>query len=242
MLEEKVEERTREIRALQEEQRRMIVDLSHNLQTPLAILKSKVDRLRRTMAHDRELVTLEQSVDALSSFIYDLMALANLEQALLHEERKTFSLSRVVEEIVEEVGVIAETRQVSVVSDIASDVCIPGNERRVREAVMNLASNAFKYLGEQGQKRVRIALAVRDDEAVVTVTDTGIGIPAAELSRVFERFYRGSSKVYGSTPGTGLGLSIVERIVKDHSGTAEVESEEGVGTTFTLRFPLRERS
>lgn len=242
MLEAKVEERTREIRALQEEQRRMIVDLSHNLQTPLAILKTKVERLRKTMIHDAELVTLEQSVDTLSNFIYDLMSLANLDQALLLEERVPFSLSRLVEEIAEEVGVIAEQEGVTVRSDVARDIIVVANEKRIREAVMNLASNALKYIGTVGPREMRLTLESEETVAVLTVADTGIGIPDKDLPHIFERFYRGNARIYGAAPGTGLGLSITERIVKDHGGAIEVESEVGKGTTFTLRLPLQERS
>jgi signal transduction histidine kinase len=237
-LERKVAKRTKEIQDVHEAQKQMIVDLTHNLQTPLAILKSKVDHLRKTMVHDRELTTLDQSVDALSSFIYDLMAIANLEQALKQEERTTFSLSQVIEEVVEEVSVVADARGVRVESDVSHEIEIVGNERRIREAVMNLASNALKYLRERGPKEVRFVLQIQESHAVLSIIDTGIGIPAADIPHIFERFYRGSAKVYGKTPGTGLGLSIVERIVKDHGGTAAVESEEGAGTTVTLRFPL----
>ncbi|HEY0011208.1 MAG TPA: ATP-binding protein [Candidatus Paceibacterota bacterium] len=236
MLEAKVDERTREIRALQEEQRRMIVDLSHNLQTPLAILKSKIDRLRRTVAHDTELAALEQSVDSLSTFIYDLMELATLEQSLKKEGRARVSLSALLEELAEEVSVIADSADIKVEGDITPGVMVVGNEKRLREALMNLASNAVKYMREDGVKEIGFRLRVEDHTAHVTITDTGIGIAAEDLSHIFERFYRGSTK-YG-TSGTGLGLSIVKSIVVDHGGTITAESEAGAGTTFSLTFPL----
>ena len=103
---------------------------------------------------------------------------------------------------------------------------------------MNLASNAVKYMRSDGDKHVLFVLERSKEEVRIVVEDTGIGIPATDLPRIFERFYRGN-KMYGVRPGTGLGLAIVERIVLEHGGAVEVESAPGRGSRFTLRLPLR---
>lgn len=237
-LEEKVEARTRELRLLQEEQRRMIADLTHNLQTPLSILKTKLERMEGTHVRDGNFANLERSVDQLSSFVADLLALATLDDTLRMESREVFSLSVLLEEIAEEVSVITEPRAIRFHSAIAPGLTCLGNKKRVREAVMNVASNAVKYIGEGPERRIVLALVRRGDDAAITVTDTGIGIPEKELEAVRARFYRGSAHGYGSQPGTGLGLAFAERIVRGMGGSLAIHSVPGAGSTFTFTLPL----
>jgi signal transduction histidine kinase len=237
-LERKVEERTGEIRTLQEEQRQLMLDLSHSLQTPLAILKTKLERIERTTIHDRELVSLEQSVSSLSEFVTDLLSLATLEDSLRKEGREELSFSNLLEELVEEVRVIAEPQGIAIHTDIAPGVQCIGNQKRLREAVMNVVGNSVKYIGDD-PKEIYITLDEEGSVIKLTVTDTGIGIPEADLPHIFDRFYR--RKVYG-IPSSGLGLAIVARTVEEHGGSVAVTSTEGVGSTFTLSFPKRLRT
>lgn len=238
-LEQKVEERTREITLLQEEQYRMIVDLSHNLQTPLAVLRCKLERLERSFVHDREVTGISSSVDSISQVITDLLALRNLEEALRVEARRCFSLSALVKDVAEEVMVVAEAEGIRTVIRVAHGIEIVGNEARIREVLMNLAGNAIKYMGSTHPRELCLLLTRTETEAVLQVADTGMGIPADELPQIFGRFYRGSNRVYGDPPGSGLGLSIAARIAKEHDGSIAVESKPGVGSIFTLRLPFR---
>jgi signal transduction histidine kinase len=109
---------------------------------------------------------------------------------------------------------------------------------RLERVLGNLLDNAVKY--SPGGTEITLTVARSGATAVVAVRDRGVGIPAGDLPRVFERFYRGSN-VAGRIGGTGLGLAGVKRIVEQHGGTIEVESVEGVGSTFTVRLPLRAR-
>jgi two-component system phosphate regulon sensor histidine kinase PhoR len=102
--------------------------------------------------------------------------------------------------------------------------------------VRNLLDNAIRYTSSGGSVEVKVIR--ENDEGVVTVTDTGEGIPSRDLDRVFERFYRVDSGRARATGGTGLGLSIVKHVMDTHGGTVSVESELGAGSAFTLRFPL----
>jgi len=108
---------------------------------------------------------------------------------------------------------------------------------RIGQLLGSLLSNAVKFTGTGGQ--VEVGTGVADGQAVVTVADTGMGIPAAELDRIFERFYRTAAATRLVTPGTGLGLAIATAIADAHPGTITVATTEGQGSTFTVRLPLR---
>lgn len=237
-LESKVKERTQELRKLHERQQRMIVDLSHNLQTPLTVLKCKLERLDRTLLHDTDTKTICQSVDAISRVISDMLALVNLDGALQSTPRIPLSLSCLVDEIAEELTVIAEAKGISVIARTESNIHILGDARHVREAITNITCNAVKYIGESGTKEIGLSLMRKGGMAVLLVKDSGTGIAPQDLPHVFDRFYRGSNQMYGKEPGSGVGLSIVAKIIKEHGGSVNVESGVGRGSSFTLRLPL----
>jgi signal transduction histidine kinase len=113
---------------------------------------------------------------------------------------------------------------------------VNGDVSQLDRVVMNLLSNAAKFTSPGG--RIELALARDGDTAVLTVTDTGIGIPEKDKKALFGRFFRASNAVRRSIAGTGLGLAIVSSIIAEHGGDVAVHSTEGVGTTFTVRLPL----
>jgi two-component system phosphate regulon sensor histidine kinase PhoR len=115
-------------------------------------------------------------------------------------------------------------------------VKLEGNAQRLEQVFTNLLENAIKYTPSGGKVEVRLRVDAR--EATYEVRDTGIGIPAAALPRVFERFYRVDRSRSRDMGGTGLGLAIVKHVVKAHGGAVSVASEEGRGTTFTVQLPL----
>ena len=117
---------------------------------------------------------------------------------------------------------------------------VAGDERQLEHVVTNLLTNASKFTPEGGEIEVRLRQS--RDQILIAVSDTGIGIPVEDLSKVFQRFYRGSGEDVASVPGTGLGLSIVRGIVTRHGGDVSIESEVGVGTTVTLALPVDELS
>ncbi|MEJ0053942.1 MAG: ATP-binding protein [bacterium] len=236
-LEQKVAERTEELRRAQESQRQMLNDISHNLQTPLAIFQTKIERLKRILVNDGEVAGFEQSLSALSNFIYDLLSLANLDQAA-SEGTEDVPLTQLCAEIAEELVIIAAPRGIEVTSAIEPGIVVRGNAKRLREAVMNIASNAVKYMRAEGRKEIRIALARADGGTELSISDTGIGILPEDRERVFERFYRGKNTPYDAR-GTGLGLAFAKRIIEQQGGSIAVESELGEGTRMRIRFPDR---
>lgn len=236
-VESRISERMREVEAEREHQARMLTDLSHNLQTPLAVLKGKVERFERTLLHDGQPGTLGESIDTVSHFINEVLALSNLERSIRDEEWHTFSLSVLARDTAEDARVLAEGDHITLTYDLAPDIMLFGNERRIGDALMNLLGNAVKYMGSSTTRIIHVSLAVHDSQILLAVMDTGMGIPEGELPHIFERFYRGSARTYGSVSGTGLGLAFVERIAKEHGGAVTVTSEVGKGSAFTLRLP-----
>ena len=114
---------------------------------------------------------------------------------------------------------------------------VTGNAEQLERVVVNLVSNAIKFTDQGG--RVTCSLSASASEALLVVTDTGIGIPETEQPELFARFFRGSAARDGAVPGTGLGLHIVASIVQDHGGEVSVDSAAGQGTSFTVRLPRR---
>jgi two-component system sensor histidine kinase BaeS len=216
----------------------LILELAHDLQTPLTILKCRIARMRASMVRDApddtEAAEIDALIDSMSAGIAEFIVSAACPPG--DSAWETFSLSALVREIAEEATIVAESRAIAVAVQIEGGVVVIGNRRCLREAVQNILSNALKYMGDGPRKEIAITLRRKATHAELIIADTGIGIAEADLPHVFERRYRGQQR-YGVTPGLGIGLSIVERAVHAHHGSASVASELGVGTTFTLELP-----
>ena len=235
-LEEKIKLRTKELREAQENQQQMMVDISHNLQTPLTVLQTKLEGLKQAMPNDAGIRIFEKSLADLSTFIYDLLKLTQLEHEQIHSEDPLL-LSEIVSEIVEEMTIIAGARGISVESTVAPRVYIRGNTQQIREACMNLASNSIKYMSPQSKKAISFTLKGDETTAILSISDTGIGIRPDDIDHIFERFYRVQKSHGEEVRGNGLGLAITKRIIEAHGGTISAESIFGSGTTMTIRFP-----
>ena len=236
-LEEKVRERTREIMALQENERQMMVEISHALQTPLTILTSELENLKRDFPGTNGIDEFQRSVDMVSKYVYDLLNLARLEQDSDPQKITRVDLSALLNEIVEYVDVLAQEQGIHVSKAIADGVYVEAEKEHLAEAVINLLSNAVKYMGEGKKKEIMVSLASDDTSVVMTIRDTGVGIAENDRAHLFERFFRANDGDVTRTKGTGLGLSIVKRIIERHRGTITVESVPKNGTTFTIRIP-----
>ena len=141
----------------------------------------------------------------------------------------------IVRDITEDVVILAEPKQIRVESHIDPHVEILGDAVRLHQALLNVIENAIKYTPAGGT--VVVALHAQDHEALVTVRDTGSGIPEDQIHRIFDRFFRVDKARSSNIHGTGLGLAIVQWVVRSHEGSVRVESVVGEGTTFVLSFP-----
>ncbi|MGE3857865.1 MAG: sensor histidine kinase, partial [Dehalococcoidia bacterium] len=142
----------------------------------------------------------------------------------------------VVAHSVDSIGPRAASRDIDV--DLAvTPVRLTGDARRIAQVVDNLLSNAVKFTSPGG--RVRVRVGTEGEHAFVEVDDNGIGIPAADLAGLFERFTRAANATRGAIPGTGVGLAIVKKLTEMHGGVVSVESTEGAGARFRVEIPLR---
>jgi two-component system phosphate regulon sensor histidine kinase PhoR len=221
-----------------------VANVSHELRTPLAAMSSAIETVQSLGAEDGE--AREHMVDVamrhakrLGAIVDDLLALSQIESEGDRLERASVPLLRALRQAAASVAPAAAAAGVTVsLPRDAEDVRVLGHDGRLEQVWVNLLSNAVKYNRTGGAVTVEVAPETAAREACVTIRDTGQGIPAEALPRIFERFYRvdkGRSRDQG---GTGLGLAIVKHIVRAHRGRIEVESEPGAGSTFRVRLPL----
>jgi two-component system sensor histidine kinase SenX3 len=239
-----VEDRT-ESRRVDAVRRDFVANVSHELKTPvggLALLaEALVDAADDPEAVRRFAGRMQREADRLTRLVQDVIELSRLQGHDPLEQPTLVALDDLAAEAVDRSRLTAETRSISLVCGGATGVKVIGDARQLLTALGNLVDNAVRY-GPEGS---RVAVAVRvvrepgGDVAEVSVTDEGPGIPPAERERIFERFYRIDAARSRETGGTGLGLAIVKHVAAGHGGEATVWSDEGTGSTFTLRLPAR---
>lgn len=217
--------------------RDFVADASHELKTPAASIQAAAETLLRALDQDpdharRFARQVEAAASRLSQLVDDLLDLSRLES-----ERPEFEPIELGPLVTKEVGRLGDRAEVGGVdlSATVNAVTVLGSRKDFRLAVRNLLENAIAYTPVGGS--VAVSARVSNSEAVITVTDTGVGIPGPDLPRIFERFYRVDDARNRSTGGTGLGLAIVRHVAEMHGGAVEVESELGAGSEFILRLP-----
>jgi two-component system, OmpR family, sensor histidine kinase SenX3 len=216
-----------------------VANISHELKTPVGALAV----LAEALADEDDLEVVHRVSERMVSeahrvarTIDDLMELSRIE---LGEEsiRDTVDVLDIVSGAIERSAALAETRDMHIaVLDVPDGVAVVGDRRQLISALGNLVENAVKYSEPGGQVQLRVR--VEGNFAELMVADQGIGIPAADHGRIFERFYRVDKGRSRDTGGTGLGLSIVRHVATNHGGEVLVSSAEGEGSTFVMRLPL----
>ncbi len=217
-------------------------DISHQLQTPLTVMKGTADvtlgSTHTPLDYQRALTDMGEEIDEMTAILADLRALSLADAGPGASEHGAVHLSEVAGEAAEILEALAESKHISVDTAIDPGVIVWGSGVGLKQVLLNLVDNAVKYTGAEG--RIRVQLRAEPSDAVLTVSDTGVGIAPEELPRVFDRFYRVSGSDARSR-GTGLGLAIARRIVEAHGGSVTVDSRPGEGSTFTVRLPLARR-
>lgn len=240
-LEALVDERTTEVKHMQENQKQTMIDISHNLQTPLAIIRGEIELISETADNPERVETLRNSIDRVSGFIRQLLHLARLEHSIYTIEQKSICLSTLMCEQVEYFEVMAEQEGVRIKTSIEPECRIAGDKRLLEELFVNLVTNAIAYRDKNRQSIIHIKLQKYGTIVSASVSDNGIGISEKDLPEIFHRFYRVPNPEY-PLQGTGLGLAIVKNIAEKHGAQLSVTSTLGKGTTFTIEFPLVESS
>ena len=230
------------LRRLERMRSDFVSNVSHELRTPLASIAAAVETLEDGAANNdpeagpRFLAMIRRNVSRLEALLNDILALSRLETRPETLERAPVDLAAVVRASVEELLQRARAGEVTLRVDAAVRRTVHGDQGIIRRVVDNLVVNAITYTPAGG--KVDVTVVAENDEAVLRVTDTGIGIPKDDQDRIFERFYRVDKARSRSAGGTGLGLAIVKHGVGLHGGSVEVDSRLAKGSTFTVRFPL----
>lgn len=213
---------------------------SHNLRTPLTVIKGDLEMLRDMDVPDQlrsMLSDMSASTAHLNNFIEDLLAISSMESGkLATSEMKPTPFKGLLQNIADDYSQVARNKNLEFKTDFAlKDQKIVMSQHLLKMALVNLLENAFKFTKEGS---VSFSAAVEGSNAVIKVTDTGIGIAPVEQSKLFTKFHRGTDVMRYDYEGTGIGLYLTKLIITDHHGTIEVSSTEGEGTTFTVRLPL----
>ena len=223
-----------DIRRLENMRSEFVANVSHELKTPLTSIKGFSETLRYVednSTKNKFLNIIDKEAERLTNLINDILILSNIEN-LSKMENEDFKPNEVIENIIYIVGKQAEKNQIKISFITDFDGNLKGSKDKFYQLALNLIENAIKYSNENGN--VKIILTSDNENFIFKVIDDGIGIPKNDIPRIFERFYRVDKS--RSTRGTGLGLAIVKHIVKLFNGDINIESTEGVGSTFTVKI------
>ena len=224
-----------------EQQSRFTADASHELRTPLSVILANAElalsRPRSSEEYRAALETCRRASQRMKSLIDCLLMLARGDSGNSALEPSELDLEPVAKECLELMRPLAEERHIQLEATTAP-TCVQGDRDRISQVLTNLLSNAIRYNHDEGQ--VHVGVAAENGAAILTVTDTGVGIPPEALPHIFDRFYRVDEARSRSEGGSGLGLAICKTIVEAHGGTITARNETQGGTTIEVRLPRRE--
>ena len=229
-----------EARRVEAVRRDFVANVGHELKTPVGALALLAEAIEGA-ADDPEAVQrfagrIAHEADRLGRLVRELIDLSRIQGGEPLPELVPVDVDTVLAEAVDRTRTAARARRLEIAVGGQSGLVVRGVESQLATAVTNLLANAVAY--SAGSERIAVAARARSGFAEIAVTDRGIGIPRKDRHRVFERFYRVDQSRASSTGGTGLGLAIVKHVASNHGGSVTVWSEEGLGSTFTLRIPL----
>ncbi|MFY9858292.1 MAG: ATP-binding protein, partial [Exiguobacterium chiriqhucha] len=229
-----------ELKRLEKMRKDFVANVSHELKTPLTSIRGFSETLldgakEVPELRDQFLDIIQKEATRMQMLVEDLLELSRLEREDFHLEFTPVQLNQLVEEVCLVLSQKAEQKSIHLESRHDGEVVLQADMNRIKQVILNLVANAINYSPEGSQ--VEIAVEKRPDGSYLIVKDNGIGIAPKEVGRIFERFYRVDKARSRNSGGTGLGLAIVKHIVDLHHATIQVDSVEGEGTTFTIKFP-----
>ncbi|EGT8063234.1 cell wall metabolism sensor histidine kinase WalK [Listeria monocytogenes] len=233
-----------QIRHLENVRSEFVTNVSHELKTPVTALKGFAETLLDGAMYDEMLLKkfltiIKEESDRLHRLIMDILALSRIEQNPVPENVELVEVDEVIEQSARTIFEMATEKNIQVIipEKTIPSVTIETDRDKLQQILINLLSNAINYTPVDG--KVEVKLIEQEAEVIIEVTDNGIGIPAKDIDRVFERFYRVDKARSRHSGGTGLGLSIVKHLVENCGGRIEVESQEEVGSTFRVTLPKK---
>ena len=214
-------------------------DASHELRTPLTVLQGQnelvLSKLRDPKEYQEVIISNLEEINYMSKVLEDLFVLSRSDENQVLLNYKRMDLRDLVEEVCRHAEILAEEKNISIVIAFLEQVKINGDEVRLRQMVWNILHNGIKYTQPGGE--LKVSLLEESGFALLSIQDTGIGIPEKDLPFIFDRFYRVDKARSKDEGGSGLGLSICRHIAEAHKGKIEVESKPGLGTRFKIHIP-----
>ena len=222
--------------------REFVANVSHELRTPITSIRSYAETLADSADVDAEtekrfLHVIMNESDRMTKIVQDLLVLSQLDAEGAGFKFEKFSIRRSVEDVCAAIVLEAKRRGHNLTVDTAPNLPeIDGDRARIEQVILNIVSNAVKYTPDGG--RIAVTAQAENENVVIRVQDNGIGIPEADMPRIFDRFYRVDKARSRESGGTGLGLSIAREIAELHGGSIAIASTFGQGTTVTLTLPI----
>ena len=214
-------------------------DASHELRTPLTVLQGQnelvLSKLRDPKEYQEVIISNLEEIKYMSKVLEDLFVLSRSDENQVLLNYKRMDLRDLVEEVCRHAEILAEEKDISIVIAFLEQVKINGDEVRLRQMVWNILHNGIKYTQPGGE--LKVSLLKESGFALLSIKDTGIGIPEKDLPFIFDRFYRVDKARSKDEGGSGLGLSICRHIAEAHKGKIKVESKPGLGTRFKIHIP-----
>lgn len=213
-----------------------LANMSHDIKTPISIIKTSLYLLSQSGIQDKQvrfITKIEKQADYLQNMIEDILLMSRLE-SLPEFETAQLNLTLLIEDIVNQLTPKVEQKKQILEVLYDKSIIMIGNESSLRSALSNIIENAINYTGNRGT--ISIDIKQTDNDMIIRVSDTGMGISSTDLQHIFDRFYRADDARSGNTGGTGLGLAISKKIIEMHNGFIHVNSQPGIGTIFEIRL------
>lgn len=231
-----------EIERLERARQVFLSNISHELRTPLTSILAFVETLEDGAIDDREnnrrfLATIRRNAERMHALIADILELSSIETGEISIDVVQVRVSHLVDEVFASLSSKAGDREIGLINEIPPEARVYADPMRLEQMLTNLVDNAIKFNRVAGT--VTVSLERKDKKDLLSVADTGEGLPSVHLSRIFERFYRVDRGRTREIGGTGLGLAIVKHLARLHGGEVSVASTLGRGTTFTIELPVR---
>jgi len=229
------------LKSLEKMRRDFIANVSHELKTPITSIKGFIETIQENNIQDEKILNrfysiISEESDRLSRLVNDILVLSHLEnKGGISEKSESLKLDREIIQIFDILKLSAEEKNITLKLNMNGTIILNFNPDEFRQMMMNLIDNAIKY--SEINQSIEVSLTQGEEDIKIVVKDHGYGIPEKDIGRIFERFYRVDKSRSKEKGGTGLGLAIVKHVIYNNSGSIEVNSDLGKGTTFTIHLP-----